>query len=272
MPLRSPFAILALLSSLAMAPGAEAQVQRFFPLNADRPGEANPPTIVRPHSFQIESGVRLEAETDDDDPDRRTLTFPDVLLRLGLVERLELRLAADGLLYPFRDGADDRALGSDLDLSAKARLWDQRSLLPATGVELGLSFPVGSKAETSGGFDPWLDALFLWEVREWAAIVANLGFSAPTQGSDDSRRIFELEPKVSLERQLTTRLAAFFEYYGAIKTRGVSDEHSLDGGFALRVGDHAMLDVSGGGGLNRAAPDWVVALGFTVRFNDLWGD
>jgi hypothetical protein len=266
------FAIGLLLCGLTMAQGATAQSGRLFPLEVDRPGEANPPTVLVPGTFQIETGLRFEAETDDDDPDRRTLTVPDALLRLGVVERAELRLAAAGLLYEFRDGADDRALGSDLDLSGKALLWKQRAFLPATGVELGLSFPVGSKAETSGGFDPWLDALFQWEVREWAAIVANLGFSAPTQGSDDDRRIFELEPKLSLERQLTPRLAVFFEYYGAIKTRGLRDEHSLDGGFALRVGQSMMLDLSGGGGLNRAAQDWFVALGFTVRLRDLWGD
>jgi hypothetical protein len=190
---RGLFAIGVLLYGLTIAQGATAQPGRLFPLEVDRPGEANPPTVLAPGTFQIETGLKLEAETDDDDPDRRTLTFPDALLRLGLFERAELRLSAAGLLTEFRDGADDRALGSDLDLSAKARLWHQRAFLPATGVELGLSFPVGSKAETSGGF-------------------------------------------------------------------------------ALRVGRSMMLDLSGGGGLTRAAPDWFVALGFSVRFRDLWGD
>ncbi len=254
---------------LAIAQGAAAQSNPFFPLAADRPGEATPTTVVRPGTFQVELGVKLEAETDDD-PDRRTLSFPDGLLRLGLVERAELRLAADGLLYRFREGDDDRALGSDLDVSSKIRLWSQRAGLPETGVEVGLSFPVGSDAETSGGFDPWLDALFQWEAGEQNAIVANLGFSAPTQGSNDDRRIFELEPKLSLERELRPGLSAFVEYYGAIKSRS-ADEHSLDGGFSLRIGKDAALDLSGGGGLTAAAPDWFVATGISFRFRNLWG-
>ena len=80
---------------------------------SDRPGEADPPTVLPKGAIQLEGGVRFERETGGDDPDTGTLKTPDLTVRVGLVDWLELRLELDGLLYEFRDGASDLA-GADL--------------------------------------------------------------------------------------------------------------------------------------------------------------
>ena len=109
----------------------------------------------------------------------------------------------DGLEYEFRDGASDRALGSDLKLGAKLGGFEQRGLIPQLGVLVGLSLPVGSDEATSDGFDPILDGLYQWELSDKAAVVVNTRFTAPTQGSDDSRRIFQFGPQISFDYQAT---------------------------------------------------------------------
>lgn len=258
------------LASLAFG-AAPAAAQLPF-VQADRPGVATPPTLIPRGTVQVEGGVEFRRETGgDDEPDQGTLELPDLLVRFGVLEWLELRLEADGLLHEFRDGAGDRTLGSDLELAAKLGLLEQRRFLPKTSLLLALSLPVGSEPVTSDGFDPTLEGLYEWELGEETVVVVNTGFSGPTQGSDDDRRIFEFDPRIALERQLTEGLGAFIEYYGEIKTGGVADEHSMDGGVSLRTpGRRVQFDVSGGGGLNSAAPDWFVGAGVSMRFSAPW--
>lgn len=238
---------------------------------SDRPGEADPPTILPKGAIQLEGGVKFERDTGRDDPDTGTLTVPELTVRIGLIDWLELRLEVDGLLYEFRDGASNRALGSDMALGAKLGGIDQRGVLPETSLLAGVSLPVGSDSATSDGFDPILDGLYQWQLTQEASLVVNTRFSAPTQGSDDHRRIFEFGPQTSLDWQITPTIGAFVEYFGAIKTRGVADEHSLDGGFTLLIARRRLqLDLSAGGGLNDAAPDWFVSAGLSIRFQAPW--
>jgi hypothetical protein len=257
--------------SLALLLGSATASAQLAVTQADRPGEADPPTILPEGTIQLEGGFEFERETGDDEPDKDTLTVPGLLVRIGIVSWLELQVQADGLLYEFREGANDRALGSDFVVGGKLRLFRARGLLPLTSLRFALSIPVGSAAATSDGVDPALSGLYQWNIGEQTAVVLNTGFSAPTQGSDDDRRIFQFEPRISLERQFTSTIGAFVEYFGEIKTRGVADEHSLDGGFTwLLPAQWMQLDLSGGGGLNGAAPDWFVSAGISMRFSAPW--
>ena len=88
-----------------------------------------------------------------------------------------------------------------------------------TGLLAGLSFPTGSDAVSSDGFDPFGTLLFHWDVGERFGVDANVGFSGPTQGVDDGRRVFTVVPVVSVDGALTERLAAFVEYASEIRSR-----------------------------------------------------
>jgi hypothetical protein len=234
-------------------------------IQADRPGESDQPTIVLPGTLQFETGLKVSRETNES-PRKTELTVPDLTLRYGLIPRLELRLDTDGFVYEQREDAANRASGADISLAFKLRLLDQQGLLPDFGVLVGLSFPTGSDAVSSDGYDPDGRLLASWSFAEAWNVTGNLGFSGPTQGADDPQRIFQLEPKLSIDRALPHRVSAFVEYFGALKSGGKKDEHSLDGGFAWIVHDNIQLDLSGGGGLDAAAPDWFVSAGFSWRF------
>jgi hypothetical protein len=256
------------LAALLFGAAASAQLR----LNqADRPGVSTPPVVIPKGTLQVEVGVELERDTGGAGPDTDTLTAPDLLLRVSVAESVELRLQLDGLEYQFRDGASDRALASDFGIATKAELFPQRGLRPFTGLLVALSFPVGSKAITSNGFDPELAGLFQWDLGERTELVFNTVFAVPTQGSGDDRRIFQFEPRLSLDRMITRNIGAFVEYYGEIKAGGEADTHSLDGGISWRVEDRRIqLDLSGGGGLVEAAPDWFISAGVSMRFQAPW--
>lgn len=247
-----------------LVPGAGAAADV---ISADRPGVANPPSVVAPGTVQFEGGLLVQGETDDPgDPDTVSYALPDGALRVGLVHDLELRLESYGFQFLEREGASNQAVGSDLALLAKWRLRDQAGLLPAFALLPALSLPTGGDAVTSDGFDPSLGLLGAWALAERWHLTSNLVFGAPTQGVDDSRRIFQLAPSVSLDFVITSRWNTFVEYYGTVNSGGVSDQHSVDGGLSFLVNDNLQLDLSAGGGLDAAAPDWFVSTGFAWRF------
>ena len=78
-----------LLGLALLLAGAAASAQ--MPVEqADRPGEADPPTVLPKGAIQLEGGVSFGRETGGDGPDTDTLTVPDLLIRIGVVERYAL--------------------------------------------------------------------------------------------------------------------------------------------------------------------------------------
>jgi hypothetical protein len=236
------------------------------PLVADRPGEAETTSIVPQGVFQLEGGFKFERQTGGDEPDTDTWTVPELLLRIGILPVAELRLSADGFVHEDRVGAPNHSCGSDLELGAKLRFFDQEGLRPTTAVLAALSFPTGGRAVTSDGFDPRGTLLLNWELGESLGLDANLGFAGPTQGVNDSRRVFEMRPALSLEASIGQRSSGFIEYFSTLKPGDGADEHSIDAGVTHLLSDEIQIDFSAGVGLNRAAPDFFIGAGIAWRF------
>jgi hypothetical protein len=249
-----------LIAALLLAGAAAAE-----PLSADRPGQANPPHVVAPGVIQVEGGLGFARQTQGQ-PDVDTFTLPELLLRLGLVRRVQLAVSADGFVYEDRSGASNRASGSDLALSTRVRLLEPRGPWPATALEFAMSFPTGGNAVTSDGYDPSGTLLVQWALGERLGLDANLELSGPTQGAGDSRRVFQVAPSLALGLELGASWQTYVEYFAALNTDGVSDEHSIDGGFAWLVTDDLQLDLSAGFGLVDAADDFFVGTGVAWRF------
>jgi hypothetical protein len=237
------------------------------PLEPNRPGQADPPTVLAPGVAHIEGGFTFERETEGDDTD--TLTAPEVELRLGVYDRIEIQLFAEGLVQEWREGDGNSTGGSDLELDARVRLWEQARWRPATAVDFGLSFPTGSAFATSGGFDPEGEILYAWDFAERWNLNGNFDFASETQGDDDSSRHFVFRPELALGLTISHRLGTFVEYYGVIE-EDAPDQHSVDGGVTFLLNENLQLDISASAGLNDAAPDFFVAAGVAWRLPRLW--
>jgi len=257
---------IATLACLLLAAGP---VLAAPPLTTNRPGEADPPYVVGAGFLQLEGGVQLDHETQGS-PNTNTLTVPQLQFRLGLFRNFEFRLRPPEFMQRWREDASDQTGIGDLGLALKIFLWNQARLLPTTAVQLGMSVDTGSDAFTSDGLDPELRILYEWDFRERYTLTGNFDFSSRSPGVDKSGRYFRFDPKLAFGISLTDRLAMFVEYYGAINDNGVSDEHSVDGGFTWLVNDNVQLDLSAGKGLNEAATDVFVSSGFVWRLPRLW--
>jgi hypothetical protein len=238
------------------------------PLQPNRPGQADPPTILAPGVVHIEGGFTFERETEGD-PDTEMLTAPGIELRFGVHERFEIQLFADGFVHEWRNDDGNQSGGSDLELDARARLWGQAGWRPAMAIDFGLSFPTGSDFATSGGFDPEAEILYAWDLAERWNLNGNFDFASETQGDDDSSRHFIFRPQLALGLTISDQLGTFVEYYGVIE-EDAPNQHSVDAGFTFLVNNNLQFDVSAGAGLNAAAPDYFVFTGIAWRLPDFW--
>jgi hypothetical protein len=84
-------------------------------IDADRPHVGTGPYVVEPAEVQFELGVLSQGSTDT-----RTFGSP-ALMRIGVVDRVELRVSSDGLLARYQTAADVYGVGN-AQLGAKIRL------------------------------------------------------------------------------------------------------------------------------------------------------
>lgn len=253
----------ALVLAVALPIGVPT-AQAVEPIAPDRPGQADPATVLDPGVAQIEMAFTFSRETDGKDTD--TWTVPEPLLRVGVFERVELRLAADGLVVIDERSGKTESTGSDFELATKVRILEQAGWLPATSLLAGLSFPTGGRAVTSDGYDPFATLIASWDIGERFAFDANIGIADPSQGWDDSDRVVETFGAASLGVSLSDRFGTFLGYFTTLRGSGEDDEHSMDTGVTFLVTDDLQLDVTGGAGLNQAAPNFFVGVGVAWRF------
>lgn len=234
------------------------------PLQPNRPGQADPPTVLAPGEFQVEGGFNFERKTDGL-PNVDTFYLPAIELRFGVSEGIEVQLSADGFVQEWREGERNRNGGSDVGLDARIRLAGQAGWRPALAIDFGVSLPTGSGFNTSDGYDPKFEFLYAWDIGERWNLTGNFDFASESQGEEDSSRHSLFRPQFALGLGLNDRVAVFVEYYGVIE-EDASNQHSVDAGATYLLSEDVQLDFSAGVGLNDAAPDYFVAAGIAWRF------
>lgn len=235
----------------------------------DRPDQTESASTIAPGFVQIETGAAFISD-DEDGLETETFEFPSTLLRIGLVDRVELRIAWDGLqrFEGSQDGVDFKDTGSgDTALGIKIGLTDN----PAKGLETALliegRLPTGDEAFTSDRPDPSLRYIIAHELSESIGIGYNVGVVWETEGgAQGTETLASAFYTVATGFGLTNRLGTFVELFGAVGLdTGAQDTHAFDGGFTYLVTHNVQLDIAGGFGLNSAAEDWFVGIGVSAR-------
>ncbi len=268
-PGRSCLVIFALLAAFAVPAAADPPGD----LVPDRPDQTESSVVVPRGWVQLEVGWSF---TRDDSGGVRldVQEVPASLLRVGLSEKVELRLGWAGLVdAEARAGrfeiSDDGA--GDAELGVKVHLAEERGGRPEVALLAGTSVPVGDDAFTSDRFDPNLRLAFSHTLSERVGLGYNVGLGFATELGDDGERhtLSTALYTVALGFGLSDKWGAFVELYGDLPASASGDAaHALDGGFTYLVRDHLQLDLAGGVGLSDAADDWFVGLGLSVRWPD----
>lgn len=205
-------------------------------LITDRPDFTESSSAVAPGHVQLEMGAEYSST-----PEGHSLSLPLLLVRVGVVENLELRLGVPSLLLDFTDRAHAGAGGVELGGKVVFPIGE----MAAVGLMPFVAIPItpgdfSGDGVTAGG-------RFVWAVdaTDWLAISGNLGAMMHGLGGVDADLESELLASLSLGFGLTDRLGIFLEGFASFFLEG-DPVPSIDGGFTFLVTPTIQLDAYAG--------------------------
>jgi hypothetical protein len=244
------------------------------PLITDRPDFTESTDAIPAGHFQLEAGYTFTYDRENDDR-VRDHTAPEFLLRIGVVDDVELRLGWQGYSWTenqfetrTRGGrrvtSEDWTDGAhDLSVGFKLKLLEQDGLVPHFGILGSMNIPVGSDVVSSGDVEPSAILLWAYDLTDELALAGNVGFASLVDGGD---RFFQTSASLSLAVALTEQLGGYVEYFGLYPNAEDSDAaHSLNVGLTYLINNNFQIDWRIGGGLNEEADDFFTGVGFSWR-------
>src|ERR1700730_83110 len=227
-------------------------------ISTDRPDVTNSSLVVPAGSLQIESGVNLSTRDGG-----RFVDGTNTRLRAGIANCLEFLVDVPTYFANLRGGG-----GSGFSNVAPALKW-QISPIPGKvdlSAVFGVALPTGSAGIAGRGARPYLQFPWSWELRGgWGLSGMFTEFFRPSD--PNSKRI--TETTFVIEKKVTARASLFVEYVGDYPENG-SPAQLLNSGGVYRLSPNQQLDFHVALGLNHNAPRYIVGIGYSVRFDELF--
>lgn len=239
---------------------AEGMAQQTGRMETDRPDQTECPFITRKGWIQAETGFSVEQENG-----LTTLVHPSVLWKYGLSTKFELRLVTEinsvetaSLVAP-----GNEVIRGVIPVKAGGKLFlqNEKGLLPETS--LLFHFAPAKLGSKNFHTKKWA-ADFRFSMQHTLSEKTGLGYNlgAEWNGFDNSPAwIYTIAPGFNLGKNGY----AYAELFGQVK-KGELPQHSFDGGLAWYLSDNLKADISSGVGISKAASDWYIAAGLSVRF------
>jgi hypothetical protein len=229
-----------------------------YEINTDRPDVTNSSVVVPAGSLQIETGLNFSARDGS-----RFVDGTNTRLRAGIANCLELLVDVPTYFANVR-GRE----GSGFSDVAPALKW-QVSPIPGKvdlSAVFGVALPTGSASIAGLGAQPYLQFPWSWELRGgWGLSGMFTEFIHP---SDPTSKLVT-EATFVIEKKVTERASLFVEYVGDYPENG-SPAQLLNSGGLYRLSPNQQLDFHVAVGLNHNAPNYVVGVGYSVRFDELF--
>ncbi len=222
----------------------------------DRPDATESSSVVEPGYIQAELGWLYTKEGD-----LKAHHIPQTLFRIGVLERVELRLGWSG--YQNTISGDGASNWGDFELGAKVYLVEERRVRPEIALMGGVSIPSGSDGVSRNEIDPSFRFAFSHTLSEIFSLGYNLGAEWATEDdSTESSFVYT----AALGMGLSEKLGSYIEFFGDIGMSASGVAHSFDGGFTYLLRENLQLDLFAGVGLSDDAEDWFTGSGVSFRF------
>jgi hypothetical protein len=256
-----------LLVALMAAPivSAPAMAEEDY-INADRPGLSEGSAVVRPGTFQIETGIQREYREIEEINEQSTLI--PTLLRLGIWSGMELRVETD--LYTRSRIAEPEADVVRPDGFAPVSVGFKYNAFEGETTSLGAIVrvfpPSGTNDFSSTHVTGDLRLVADWDFAPDWSLNPNIGVSIDE--NDDGGVFASLLAAATLSYGLTDQLEIFIDTaLQSPESEGGKTGVAFDGGVAVLLGHDVQLDVSAGTRLTGDSPaDPFFATGISVRF------
>lgn len=253
-----------LISTLFLFFAVALQAQQQVPdLVTDRPDQTESAATVPKHFLQIETGFILE--NDENEISRnKSFAYSTTLLRYGLWDNFELRLGAaylgDNVTKKNSDFSQNIDGFSPLHAGFKVKVVEEKGLRPDIAFLGGLELPFTAGSDYKPSYTAaTMRFAFSHTLSDRFSLGYNLG--AEWDGETAVPGYFY---SVALGIGLIENLGMFVESFGAIQEAGTA-QHQIDAGFTYLLTPNFQVDISGGIGLNDAAPDNFISFGLSYR-------
>ena len=240
---------------------ATANVSRE-PLVSDRPDFTESTATMAPGDVQAEGGYTFARAASE-----KSSAVGELLIRVGVTHGAELRVEPGSYSWVTsptgrQSGRDDGVIGAKVRLHEVA---DERpSPVPTVSLVLASSIPTGSDAFRQSRTRPEVKLAGEWTLTRHVGVGVNFDVARPIA---DTRRYTELAASASFGFDLSPNLGAFAEAFGfAREIEGAKHTRYLDTGLTASLSPSWQVDVRGGLGLNRTAPDYFVGTGLVRRW------
>jgi hypothetical protein len=195
-------------------------------------------------------------------------TVPDLLLRVGLTERLELRLGWPGWVSTNYSGPLSGSSSTDTlkpNVGFMYDLWQQDGWVPQTAVLAAVPITLEGNPFSMTGLQPLTQMLYSWNLTERLTAGGATGVSLFRVSGDN---FVQWQQSLNLDCLLTDRVGTFAEWEVLIDSGSFDDGagHLLGGGFSLLWTDALQVSWRAGLGLNDRAPDFLTDVRFAYRF------
>jgi hypothetical protein len=233
------------------------------PIVPDRPGQTNPPSVIASGTVQLETGFSRETINAGGIQTINYL-YNTSLVRLGLMTNCELRMVVEYAGTRTDSGSQSSALQgfNPVSIGTKIMICPEKGIIPQTAMNVALTLPYVGRREFRPTF---LAPSFFLLMQNTLSERLSLGYNLGLQwdgNQPNATEVYSISPSLTVAEGLSI----FAEFYGFSTEKSVSD-YRADMGCAYLVTDNVQVDISGGVGLNVAAPDSFVAFGLAWRFN-----
>lgn len=224
----------------------------------DRPDQTESAETVPKKYIQIESGIVYEKENSN----LTNFAFNNTLIRYGILESVELRLGAEYL--GINDEVNDTKINglAPVTIGTKVQVIEYSKIFDQLGFITHLQFPKLSSPDFEAkNIAPVILVAASNDITENISTGYNLGvewdgFTTTANG------IYS----VALGYSIKDNIGVFGEFYGNFPEGNNKADIRFDTGITYLVLDNIQFDLSGGIGLNEAAPDFFIGAGFSGRF------
>lgn len=244
------------------------------PLETDRHDFTQSTGVVGCGVLQLEYGF-LYSFKDEEAEQEDTYTTPELLIRYGLTDRLEIRSRWNLAWKDFSSGENIAGFLDPL-LSLKYQLSEHNGLIPESALELRTSVPLGSESLSLERWEPGIDFIYGWEFGELFSLAGSTGATSNGLGDiafidetfDPEDRFFAWTQSIALGAELTSRTTGYFEWFGifANDREGGFRPNYLNLGVDYLLNSNMVVDVRFGWGLNNQSDDIFAGVGGAVRF------
>lgn len=264
MPYRSTARCAALVLLLAGTAPAQAGEREFC---ADRPGFDTPPCTLAPGVVMVETGQAAIAHTGGGGAIDDTLTFGDLLVRVGVAQSAEIEV---GLTSFVRDRQRDASGVSTTRGVGDMVVAVRRGIAGPNGpiaLHAFVTLPTGKAGVGAGDWGAGLIVPMQFDLGRRFQLVLSPEIDAAVNASGSGRHVqygsaIGLSHPLSKAVSLTGEVAAFRND----EPTGHETLAQAAASLAWQVSTNWQLDLEGDAGLSKAAPDYQFKLGFAHRF------